>query len=98
MPISKEELKRKLESDSEDYIYYGEGDVPDDKDDDIYRIQPFADGIGEYDEYQQAWRYLGYMIDCNAREEEYDDDEHHDSFEGTGEGCKRYVLWAAVCI
>ena len=34
------------------------------------------------------------MIDCNAKIE-YDDDNQHDSFEGTGEGCRRFVLWAA---
>ena len=41
MPISKEELMRKLESDSEDYAYYGDGDVPDDKDDDISLFEVF---------------------------------------------------------
>jgi len=65
-----------------------------DRDDDLYRVQPFAEGISEYDEYQQAWRFLGYMVDCNANSN--DDDQGSGSGDsGTGEGCKRYLLWAA---
>mmetsp|Transcript_34012 Transcript_34012/g.82466 ORF Transcript_34012/g.82466 Transcript_34012/m.82466 type:complete len:431 (-) Transcript_34012:221-1513(-) len=71
----------------------------DDEYQNTYRVQPFAEGISEYDEYQQAWRFLGFMVDCNAKET--DDDNQHDgggsnSYDGgTGEGCKRYLLWAA---
>lgn len=72
----------------------------DDEYQNIYRVQPFAEGISEYDEYQQAWRFLGFMVDCNAST---DDDNNHEggggsgSWDGgTGEGCQRYLLWAAV--
>jgi len=70
--------------------------------DDVYRVQPFVEGISEYDEYQQAWRLLGFMIDCDdTRMNMYDDDYYYHqqggSWDGgTGEGCHRYVLWAAV--
>ncbi len=37
-----------------------------------------------YDGYQQAWRYLGFYVDCYTKE-------------GT-KVCQRYLLWAAVCI
>lgn len=60
--------------------------------DTFYNIQPFVDGEAEYDEYQQAWRYLGFMIDCNdGGSAAYDDDDGGT----TGEGCHRYLLWAA---
>lgn len=62
-----------------------------------YSVQPFVKGMGNYDEYQQAWRMLGFMIDCNYVTED-DEDEHHGSGSGdvTDEGCARYILWAAV--
>lgn len=60
-----------------------------------YDTQAFVDGDQEYDEYQQAWRYLGFMIDCDASLD--DDNGGSGSWDGgTGEGCARYVLWAAV--
>lgn len=58
-----------------------------------YSVQPFVEGESEYDEYQQAWRYLGFMIDCNDGGND-DDDGSWDG--GTGEGCHRYLVWAAV--
>mmetsp|Transcript_19597 Transcript_19597/g.28333 ORF Transcript_19597/g.28333 Transcript_19597/m.28333 type:complete len:155 (+) Transcript_19597:104-568(+) len=59
-----------------------------------YASQNFVDGSYEYDEYQQAWRYLGFVIDCDAST---DDDDRSGSYDGgTGDGCHRYVLWAAV--
>lgn len=58
-----------------------------------YATQAFVDGEDEYDEYQQAWRYLGFMIDCDSS----NDDDGSGSYDGgTGEGCNRYVVWAAV--
>lgn len=50
----------------------------------------------EWDDYQQAWRMLGFMVDC-------EDDSHwdDDGYSGSGDnsfsadGCRRYVLWAA---
>ena len=62
-----------------------------------YSVQPFVEGMSEYDEYQQAWRLLGFMIDCNSA-----DDDGSGSHSGSGsedtteDGCARYVLWAAV--
>ncbi len=60
-----------------------------------YSVQPFVEGMSEYDEYQQAWRLLGFMIDCNGAS---DDDENSGSGseDTTEDGCARYVLWAAV--
>lgn len=59
-----------------------------------YSVQPFVEGMSEYDEYQQAWRLLGFMIDCNSV-----DDDGSGSGSGsedvTEDGCARYVLWAA---
>ena len=59
---------------------------------DPYKVQPFVNGDEEYDEAQQAWRFLGFMYDCEAS---YDDDGN--SWDGgTGEGCTRFLMWAAV--
>jgi hypothetical protein len=69
-----------------------------------YRVQPFVEGVSDYDAYQQAWRMLGFMIDCNTVSA-YDQSQnnnnnknngHSNDNDGTGEGCTRYVLWAAV--
>ena len=38
---------------------------------DPYTVQPFVQGLGDYDEYQQAWRLLGFIVNCNT---ENDDD------------------------
>jgi hypothetical protein len=69
---------------------------------DIYRLSPFIEGVTEYDEYQTAWRLLGFMIDCDDDLSIYsDDDNHGNSGSGsgdTGEGCHRYVIWAAVSL
>jgi hypothetical protein len=64
-----------------------------------YSVQPFVEAESDYDEHQQAWRYLGFMIDCNDYTYVFagDDDGGSGSGDGgTGEGCHRYVLWAAV--
>ena len=88
-------LARQLEEEDE-------GEEEDTATDDIYSIQPFVEGISEYDEYQQAWRLLGFMIDCDDHLSYVDDDAYYynnngGSWDGgTGEGCHRYVLWAAV--
>ena len=71
------------------------------EDDDTYKVQPFVTGYDEYDEYQQAWRMLGFIIDCHEQNlRSYDDDnnshDNGDEDEGTGQGCYRYVMWAAV--
>ena len=61
---------------------------------DPYSVQPFVEGMSEYDEYQQAWRLLGFMIDCNSVDD--DDGSGSGSQDVTEDGCARYVLWAAV--
>ena len=59
-----------------------------------YAAQAFVDGVNtEYDSYQQAWRYLGFMIDCDASTD--DDNNSGSGDQGTDDGCERYVLWAA---
>jgi len=63
---------------------------------DPYSVQPFVEGMSEYDEYQQAWRLLGFVIDCNlVQDDDYQSSHHSSGDEVTEEGCARYVLWAA---
>jgi len=46
----------------------------------------FVDGTETYyDEYSQAWRALGFYIDCDYQGED-----------GSSSGCQRFMLWAAV--
>lgn len=60
-----------------------------------YDVHPFVDGMSDYDGYQQAWRMLGFMIDCN----DSSNDENNNNGGGHGDeetnGCSRYVVWAA---
>lgn len=60
-----------------------------------YSVQPFIEGMGDYDEYQQAWRFLGFMIDCNSVSNDEKNDRHG-SNDVTENGCARYLIWAAV--
>jgi len=66
-----------------------------------YRVQPYVEGVSDYDEYQQAWRLLGFMIDCddtwinNGDDDDGDGGGSNDQYD-TGVGCTRYVIWAAV--
>lgn len=60
-----------------------------------FSVQPFVEGISEYDEYQQAWRMLGFMIDCNTVTDDDEQGSHASGDQGTEDGCARYVLWAA---
>ena len=63
----------------------------------IYNVESFAYGGVEYDEYQQAWRLLGFIIDCNPMvDDDYYANEGGSGDQGTEDGCARYVLWAAV--
>lgn len=64
----------------------------------IYDVEPFVYGVDEYDEYQQAWRLMGFIVDCYPM---VDDDYYQNGGSGSGDeetedGCARYVLWAAV--
>lgn len=73
-----------------------------------YKLSPFVEGESDYDEYQQAWRLLGFMIDCdddisNWMTDDYynqqgDNNNRGSGDQGTGDMCTRYVLWAAVRI
>lgn len=50
----------------------------------------FVDGAETYySAYAQAWRYVGYYVDCNA------DEEERRRLGGDEGGCVRYLLWAA---
>jgi hypothetical protein len=67
-----------------------------------YDKQPFVEGVSDYSSYQQAWRMLGFMIDCDA-DTSYSynnrNNNHNSQDKGdylTGQGCQRYVVWAAV--
>jgi hypothetical protein len=59
----------------------------------------FVDGVETYyDEYAQAWRALGWYIDCDACDENNGgcaEERRKLEEEGVG-GCPRYLLWAAV--
>jgi hypothetical protein len=66
----------------------------------VYNVEPFAYGVDNYDEYQQAWRLLGFIVDCNPL---VDDDYYGGGGSGSGDqstedACARYVLWAAVSV
>ena len=64
-----------------------------------YRVQPFVEGVSDYDEYQQAWRLLGFMIDCDdtwMNDDNYNGGGGSQDDNDTGLGCARYVIWAAV--
>lgn len=82
----------------------GGEDTTTDEDNSQYRVQPFVEGVSDYSGYQQAWRLLGFMIDCDSTSNNNNKNnnkrgrllgESHDE-NGTGEGCQRYVVWAAV--
>lgn len=63
-----------------------------------YRVQPFVEGVSDYDEYQQAWRLLGFMIDCDDGSTDDDGGSGSEDDYDTGLGCARYVVWAAVSV
>jgi hypothetical protein len=60
----------------------------------------FVDGTETYyDEYAQAWRALGWYIDCDFVAENNDNNDSNDSNDNNdnqGSGCQRFLLWAAV--
>ena len=60
----------------------------------------FQDGSATYyNDYAQAWRLLGFYIDCNAPlnnvNECYDEGGDNNNEDGSS-ACQRYLLWAAV--
>jgi len=89
--------QRKLEQDEDeeeedDTTYQNRQDNPQ------YRVQPFVEGVSDYDEYQQAWRLLGFMIDCDDGSTDDDGGSGSQDDYDTGLGCARYVVWAAVSV
>ena len=68
----------------------------------------FVDGTSTYyDEYSQAWRALGFYIDCDAKlyyndgddnDNENENENENDEGDQTNYGCQRFLLWAAVSI
>jgi len=46
----------------------------------------------QYDGYQQAWRLLGYFVDCHQQN---DGDNENEDENGGDNSCKRYLLWGA---
>ena len=51
-----------------------------------------------YDEYSQAWRLLGFYIDCNVVENGYSERRQLQDQDQETSACERYLLWAAVRI
>jgi hypothetical protein len=81
-------LRKLEEQDEEDEIEYNP-----------YYLQPFTEGMSDYNEYQQAWRMLGFMIDCDVSDGDNKKDRSHEgSRDGTIEddGCARFIVWASV--
>jgi hypothetical protein len=60
----------------------------------------FIDSSEYYDGYQQAWRLLGFYIDCSQRERDGNDEHHSHDEDGRNSKsrCVRYLIWAAVSI
>lgn len=59
----------------------------------------FVDGTETYyDEYAQAWRLLGFYIDCNYCEGADGNNEVTCVEEGKDTTCQRFLLWAAVSV
>ena len=61
----------------------------------------FIDGTETYyNDYSQAWRLLGFFIDCNAprsnNKECGEEEQNHDEQQNADEApCQRYLMWAA---
>jgi len=69
----------------------------------FYEANPFIEGAEiEFDEGQQAWRFVGWWIDCNEDikgaygNPDGGDNSHGSQSEDYEEGaCQRYLMWAA---
>ena len=89
------ETARRLRAIRDRSLYYfaGEGDP------EGYSKQFIDGGETYYDEYSQAWRLLGFYIDCDSpyeREGDCDGGGGGGNDNDEGENCPRYLLWAAV--
>ena len=59
----------------------------------------FVDGSETYyNDYAQAWRLLGFYVDCNAPQNNVNQcgGDSQDGDGGDEDSCQRYLLWAAV--
>lgn len=68
-----------------------------------YSAEPFVDGLEYYDEDAQSWRKLGFIIDCQANDEDMYSQRSQPSGDQdqsmiTETGCARYLIWAAVSV
>jgi len=70
----------------------------------IYGSNAYADSSSTYyDGYAQAWRYLGWYVDCNGGSNRYYGGSDSHSHSGSGDEqesygnnfCQRYLMWAA---
>ena len=66
-----------------------------------YSAEPYVDGMEYYEEEAQSWRKLGFIIDCQANDEDmYSEHSQHSGDQDqsmiTETGCARYLIWAAV--
>jgi len=70
----------------------------------IYGSNGYAESSSTYyDGYAQAWRYLGWYVECNGGSSRYYDQSEHSHESGSGDQqvfgnnyCQRYLMWAAV--
>lgn len=58
-----------------------------------------------YNGYAQAWRFLGYFVECNGGSNRYWKQSGSHSHSGSGDDttygnnfCQRYLMWAAVSL
>lgn len=59
----------------------------------------FADGTETfYDDYAQAWRLLGFYVDCDFCADESNSNAAYCIQQGQQTTCQRFLLWAAVSI
>jgi hypothetical protein len=70
---------------------------------DAYGVNFFAESTNSlYDGYQQAWRYLGWYVDCGNPSGRYSERASHASHDNNNKKtygnmyCQRYLMWAAV--
>jgi hypothetical protein len=87
--------RRNVEEVVEDEAYVDESTI-----NTMYNSQPFVEGVSDYDEYQQAWRLLGFMIDCDAVGDDdvdsHDNKNNNNGGQRSADGCGRFLIWAAV--
>jgi len=70
----------------------------------VYGTNFFAESTNsQYDGYQQAWRYLGWYVDCGNPSGRYNERNSHASHDNNKNNygnmyCQRYLMWAAVSV